>query len=291
MADDDAEEEIPWMQREDVSELSLGKLTLFCCLSCGVPFAFPDDSYLSQQPEAVTMIKFTHFVRKHLRTNDRSMASTLQWHLNKAHYIHSFLHTSTLKVCLASADREQEQHANRKAWADQTQFLQAANDLLRAVHFKGGSQNRRFKISKIFLDYKSPWCNACNIAATHDKRLKELLGIPGKIRSSSSSSSCIYATMQVTMTEYMSRKAFPNVPNPLHLPLGMRTLHDAYLFIYIMGACISVILSASVSKDNSSSQFFRLESLVRLYIGYLLFQLTEQMNAGSIMGRLSFEHW
>ncbi len=168
------------MHREEVSELSLGRSTLFCCLSCGVPFAFPDDSYITTKQEAVKIIRFTHFVRKHMRTNDRSMASTLQWHLNKAHYAHSFLHPSIQKVCLEPPSKHKDAAASHltQAWADQPLFLKACNDLLRSLHFKNAPDRLKcFKITEDLLDFTSPWCNACNVAATNHTRLKQLLRV------------------------------------------------------------------------------------------------------------------
>ena len=231
------------MHREEVSELSLGRSTLFCCLSCGVPFAFPDDSYITTKQEAVKIIRFTHFVRKHMRTNDRSMASTLQWHLNKAHYAHSFLHPSIQKVCLEPPSKHKDAAASHltAAWADQPLFLKACNDLLRSLHFKNAPDRLKcFKITEDLLDFTSPWCNACNVAATNHTRLKQLLRVQQQGRflfsqwtllankaykKMHSFFSCIQKNAQLlfvhTQTDsVLGRKPFPNVPNPKNLPTG-----------------------------------------------------------------------
>jgi hypothetical protein len=71
----------------------------------------------------------------------------------------------------------------------------------------------------------------------------------------------------------------------------MRAMHDAYLFIYTMAACISSMMLATTSPGLSSSQFFRLECLVRLYIGYTIYHLTRQLNHDGILENLAFEHW
>lgn len=149
-------EQLPWIQgKEDVSELMLGRSTFFCCLSCGVPFAFPDDAYLSEKEEAVKMLRFTHFVRKHMRGNDRSMASTTQWQLNRAHYIHSFLHTSMSKVMtmvLPQQQDEAEALKRQRAWAEQTLFVKHASELMKALFVQGGKKNPRkipFKLNQV----------------------------------------------------------------------------------------------------------------------------------------------
>lgn len=65
-----------------------GKSTLFCCLSCGIPFAYPDDAYISKNKEVKELIYFTHFIKDCMRMDDRSRASITQWNVNQAHYIH-----------------------------------------------------------------------------------------------------------------------------------------------------------------------------------------------------------
>lgn len=65
-----------------------GRGSLYCCLSCGIPFAYPDDSYISSSRTVQDIIHFTHVLRHCMRKDDRSKASTTQWQLNKAHYIH-----------------------------------------------------------------------------------------------------------------------------------------------------------------------------------------------------------
>ena len=90
------------------------------------------------------------------------------------------------------------------------------------------------------------------------------------------------------------RKAFPDVPATFNLPMGMQIMHQAYLFIYVMAACISTMLAASTLEKNSAAQFFRLENLIRLYVGYMIYHLSKQLNSGGAAlcgGEMSFEHW
>jgi hypothetical protein len=102
-----------------------GRSTMFTCLSCGMPFSFPDESYTSDDKDIQEMLQFVHSVRLEIRRNDKSKASTAQWQVcdlrerdrererereigvlecnnlernisqaNKSHYLHKFLHGS-----------------------------------------------------------------------------------------------------------------------------------------------------------------------------------------------------
>ena len=74
-----------------------GRNTMFCCLSCGMPFSFPDDSYTSGDNEVKAILQFVHTVRREVRRDDRSKASTMQWQVNKSHYLHRFLHGNIIR--------------------------------------------------------------------------------------------------------------------------------------------------------------------------------------------------
>jgi hypothetical protein len=74
-----------------------GRNTMFCCLSCGMPFSFPDDSYTSGDSEVKAILQFVHTVRREVRRDDRSKASTMQWQVNKSHYLHRFLHGNIIR--------------------------------------------------------------------------------------------------------------------------------------------------------------------------------------------------
>jgi hypothetical protein len=61
-----------------------GRNTLFCCLSCGMPFSFPDDAYTTADKDVQDIIRFVHRIRKEVRKDDRSRASTMQWQVHHA---------------------------------------------------------------------------------------------------------------------------------------------------------------------------------------------------------------
>lgn len=249
------------------TDLTLGRQTLFCCLCCGVPYAFPDDVYLSRNEEVKSMIYFTHFVRNEMKVDDGSSASTTQWQLNQCHYVHSFMH-STLERCRlsrVSADVGSKQ----RSWADQPEFLRSCNALMQSLKFAPASNSKKHPLSmtKDFMNYRSPWCNGCNMAATNHLDVKNLMGF------------------------LSTERKMLAIPDPGLLPMGMRILHDTYVFIYVMAACIAVMLSANSKRDQTATRSFRLDCLVRLYVGYLLYQLMEKLNAGTVVGDLSFEHW
>lgn len=66
MADDDDDDESATaiFSRSVVSDLVSGRQTLFCCLSCGVPFALSNDAYIYRDEPIQEFIRFVHGVRK-----------------------------------------------------------------------------------------------------------------------------------------------------------------------------------------------------------------------------------
>ncbi len=79
-----------------------------------------------------------------------------------------------------------------------------------------------------------------------------------------------------------------DVPLSAHLPIGMRMMHDAYLFIYLIATFISVMLS-KVNANMNQTQLWRTDGLIRLYVGYLLFVLSERLNP--VKRSMTFEQW
>lgn len=56
-----------------------GRSTLFCCLSCGMPYAFPDHAYMSDDRQVREILFFVHKIRHQIRQQDNNRASTMQW--------------------------------------------------------------------------------------------------------------------------------------------------------------------------------------------------------------------
>jgi hypothetical protein len=80
---DDAEDNEPAVRTS-------GRSTLFCCLSCGIPFTFIDAAYTSEVKEVQDLMLFVHKIRREVRRNDhktRALPST-QWQPNQSHYLH-----------------------------------------------------------------------------------------------------------------------------------------------------------------------------------------------------------
>lgn len=67
MSDSDDNDENPTntvFTSSSISDLVSGRGTLFCCLSCGIPYSLPNDAYIYQNAEIQEFIRFTHRVRK-----------------------------------------------------------------------------------------------------------------------------------------------------------------------------------------------------------------------------------
>ena len=56
-----------------------GRSTLFSCLGCGMPYAFPDNAYMSPDQQVREVLLFVHKVRHEVRKQDNNKASTMQW--------------------------------------------------------------------------------------------------------------------------------------------------------------------------------------------------------------------
>lgn len=60
-----------------------GRSTLFCCLACGMPYAFPDNAYMSADQQVREVLLFVHKVRHEVRKQDNNKASTMQWQVGR----------------------------------------------------------------------------------------------------------------------------------------------------------------------------------------------------------------
>lgn len=62
-----------------------GRSSLFCCLACGMPFAFPDSAYTSDDADVREVISIVHKIRNEVRHQDpRKGMSTMLWQVGSA---------------------------------------------------------------------------------------------------------------------------------------------------------------------------------------------------------------
>ncbi len=218
---------------------------------------------------------YTHTHIQGLRGADSTTkASTMQWQSNRCHYIHSFLHANI--IChLSTADpahwtrvatyfkarkrgganggsqnkgmedpqarmKDASQvQGRRRMWSKE--LVSVFNNLISAVRFKQGNApapnggNMMFVLTEELMNFTSEWCNACNIEATNHIRNKEMLF--GK---------------NATEEDRGAFKPCLNLPMCSDLPMGMKHLHDAYLFIYIMCAFLAVFIRKMATAGSTS---------------------------------------
>ena len=171
--------------RSIVQDLISGRQTLFCCLSCGVPFALTNDAYTYRDPRINEFILFVHGVRKQICLGDGTIGSNMQWNLNLAHFLHRYLHKH---IDRSKSEPEEKQQAKRgegaDQWGSQPEFMHAATQLIRAIQGiiplnKDASffDAPPIQMDESFLNLTSPCCHACNIAASHTVKIKRALGI------------------------------------------------------------------------------------------------------------------
>ena len=187
--DDDGEEGTSIFSKSAISDLVSGRQTVFCCLSCGVPFALNNDAYIYKDEKIQDFIRFTHGVRKQICMYDRTRGSTMQWQLNLAHYLHRYLH----KHMEGSRDGSPHVLPSQKATCARSwdgQFVQGATHLIACVQgiVQNKADNKKgyffsqppITMNQAFMDITSPCCHACNIAASHTVKIKRALGIQTK---------------------------------------------------------------------------------------------------------------
>lgn len=72
----------------------------------------------------------------------------------------------------------------------------------------------------------------------------------------------------------------------------MRAMHDTYLFIYLIGTFLAVLLARFTSPEITPTEAFRHDGLIRLYVAYLMFTIAVKFSGGvKPFGDMSFEHW
>lgn len=138
----------------------------------------------------------------------------------------------------------------RKMWSKD--LVQAFNNLLSSARFKplstavatttaAGNASapklaRPFVFDEQVMEYTSEWCNACNLEATNHRLTTKML-------------------FGTNATEEDTAVFMPmlNVPMYKDLPLGMRVMHDAYLFIYVT-CCILAVFLRKLRSPASQAQ-------------------------------------
>jgi len=110
-------------------------------------------------------------------------------------------------------------------------LVSAFSRLIAAVRFRQGGQKAAsggmlmMALDERIMEYTSEWCNACNMEATnHIKIKRRLFG------------------EDATEEDRGVFRPLLNVPLSSDLPLGMRLMHDTYLFIYTICTCIAVFI-------------------------------------------------
>ncbi len=118
------------------------------------------------------------------------------------------------------------------------------NKLINSVRFKQGSAqksrsaNSCFVLDEKLMQYTSDWCTACNLAATHHIPIKDFL----------------FGTNSIKGRAQVHHMSFLNVPDKSSLPLGMRLMNDAYVFIYMICSFIAVMMKNLESPTNDQTR-------------------------------------
>jgi len=197
----------------------------------------------------------------------------MQWQSNRCHYIHSFLHANLIchlstadpahwtRVATSFKARKRGEggrsikgledpyprlsqaasvQGRRKMWSKE--LVLTFNTLISSVRFKQADtpsmpsvSNLMFVFNEDLMNFTSEWCNACNMEATNHIRNKEMVFGKGS-----------------TEEDRGAFNPFMNVPMCSDLPMGMKHLHDAYLFIYIMCSFLAVFMKKLSGMGGNS---------------------------------------
>lgn len=150
-------------------------------------------------------------------------------------------------------DPPETEAKRRKMWSKE--LVQAFNNLTFAVRFEpmnvashaadaSPKSTGPFVLDEKIMEYTSEWCNACNMEATNHAFTKNMLFGAG-----------------ATDEDKSVFKPLLNVPMPKDLPMGMRVMHDTYVFIYVTCSIMAVFLrklksSRSQAQVKGKKTFF-----------------------------------
>jgi hypothetical protein len=170
---------------------------------------------------------------------------------------------------LTVKDESNEKARKRRNYWD-IGMVKQFNKLIGSVRFKqgnGGSKgpaNMCFVMDEKLMQHTSDWCTACNLAATHHIPIKDFLFGTNSIKG------------RAQVQHHMS---FLNVPDKSSLPLGMRLMNDAYVFIYTICSFIAVMMKNLESPANDQTRvrarcaqilfLFSLHTKTREYAPYI----------------------
>jgi hypothetical protein len=278
-----------------------------------MPFMFSDEAYACTDREVRDVILFVHRIRAEVRKSDtKTKASpSTQWQAEHSHYLHRYLHANVLfhisaadkdhwarvathfnaardmagkspETLVSNAAKIKDPGKRTTSWS--LPVAKAFNALIDSVRFGGSSGDRNdaggcmFVLDEKCMSFTGEWCRACNLEATNHERIK------GMLFSSSSEATSV-------KDGFLSFKPFSNIPMGCDLPMGMRIMHDSYVFCYLICTFVAVLISKlHQAKDPPSpTQVWRIRCLIRLYVGYLLFTLSDAMN--TVKSTLSFNQW
>jgi hypothetical protein len=116
------------------------------------------------------------------------------------------------------------------------------NGLIGRLRFRQGEEPptnpMHFILDENIMEYTSDWCTACNTEATNHIPIKEFL----------------FGTSSAQGRAKNPFMRFRNVPTKSNLPLGMRVMNDAYVFIYTISCFIAVLVKNLSSSEQNQTR-------------------------------------
>ena len=147
------------------------------------------------------------------------------------------------KIALENFEKE----GGRRATSWSLPVVQAFNSLASSLRFdqhlqRGNGEppaNLLFVLDESKMDYTSDWCTACNLEATSHDRTKKLLF------------SRVKKKKEEKKNEFFH--LFSAIPMCNDLPIGMRFMHDTYVFTYIICTLIVVLIQKVYAASETTT--------------------------------------
>lgn len=194
-----------------LDEAAPGRATLFCCLACGMPFAFPDDAYTAKDPDVASLVAAVHATRRFLvYASSGAASSPAQWIADDAPIFPALARQVILRRAAPDSAAASGPQTIVSWPLDQ---VQAFHELLRRCCQLGesGPPPHRVVLDTPLVSSSAVLCMGC--AAQVDEPI--LAGTLGK-----------------------------GIPPVHQLPFATSLMHDAYTLAFAVVSCILVLVDA-----------------------------------------------
>jgi hypothetical protein len=154
----------------------------------------------------------------------------------------SDLSKTTPERLVSAAASKQGNGTRKRARSWGVPVASAFNELIKSIRCSGqdgigADSGMLFVLDERCMDFTGEWCRACNMEATNHIKIKQML------YGSASEGSTLKEGIKAF-------KTFNSIPMSCDLPMGVRIMHDAYVFMYLICTFVAVLVGRLHSTDK-----------------------------------------